>query len=121
MGRVQKELDLTPDQRARIEKIICDGQERIRDLWYEVAPDIRDEYEDVKKNLCGVLTPEQNKRFDELMRQQLHPHRPAGTNSQPQASESKSPATFKTTSGCEQSVITLPSTAASFSIAERCQ
>jgi hypothetical protein len=121
MGRVQKELDLTPDQRARIEKIIGDGQERIRNLWYEVAPDIQDEYEDVKKNLCGVLTPEQNKRFDELMRQQLHFHKPGGTNAQPQASESKSPVIFKTTSGREQSAVTFPLPGASFSIAERYQ
>lgn len=87
MGRVQKDLDLTPDQRARIEKIIGDSQERIRDLWDQVAPDIHDEYEDVKKKVCEVLTPEQNKRFDELMKQQLHPHKPAATNAPPQASK----------------------------------
>jgi Spy/CpxP family protein refolding chaperone len=85
MGRVQKELDLSPDQRARIEKIIGDGQERIRDLWDQVAPDIHDEYEDVKKKFCEVLTPEQKKRFDELMKQQLHPRKPATTNAPPQA------------------------------------
>lgn len=85
MGRVQKDLDLTPDQRARIEKIIGDGQDRIRDLWDQVAPDIRDEYEDVKKKLCDVLTPEQKKHFDDLMKQQLHPHKPAATNAPPQA------------------------------------
>ena len=37
MGRVQKDLDLTPEQHARIEKIIEDSQERIRDLWEQVA------------------------------------------------------------------------------------
>lgn len=86
MGRVQKDLDLTTDQRARIEKIIGEGQDRIRDLWDQVAPDIHDEYEDVKKKLCEVLTPGQKKRFDELMKQQQHPHnKPAGTNAPPQA------------------------------------
>jgi Spy/CpxP family protein refolding chaperone len=85
MGRVQKDLDLTPDQRARIEKVIGDGQERIRDLWDQVAPDIHDEYEDVKKKFCDVLTPDQKKRFEDLMKQQLHPHKPAATNAPPQA------------------------------------
>lgn len=85
MGRVQKDLDLTPDQRARIEKIIGDGQDHIRDLWNQVAPDIRDEYDDVKKKLCDVLTPEQKKRFDELMKQQQHPHKPGSTNAVSQA------------------------------------
>ena len=85
MGRVQKDLDLSPDQRARIEKIIGDGQERIRDLWDQVAPDIHDEYEDVKKKFCDVLTPDQKKRFEDLMKQQLHPRKPAATNAPPQA------------------------------------
>lgn len=85
MGCVQKELDLTPEQHAHIEKIISDSQERIRDLWDQVAPDIHDEYEDVKKNLYEQLTPAQKKRFDELMRQQQHSHKPAATNAPPQA------------------------------------
>ena len=85
MGCVQRELDLTPEQHAHIEKIISDSQERIRDLWDQVAPDIHDEYEDVKKKLCDQLTPEQKKRFDELMRQQQHSHKPGSTNAPPQA------------------------------------
>ena len=85
MGRVQKDLDLTPDQHERIAKIIGDGQDRIRELWDQVAPDIHDEYEDVKKKFCDVLTPDQKKRFDDLMKQQLHPHKPAVTNAPPQA------------------------------------
>jgi len=85
MGCVQRELDLTPEQHAHIEKIISDSQERIRDLWDQVAPDIHDEYEDVKKKLYDQLTPEQKKRFDELMRQQQHSHKPAATNAPPQA------------------------------------
>lgn len=93
MGCVQRELDLTPEQHARIEKIISDSQERIRDLWDEVAPDIHDEYEDVKKKLYDQLTPEQKKRFDELMRQQQHSHKPASTNAPPQAfQDQKKPA-----------------------------
>jgi Spy/CpxP family protein refolding chaperone len=85
MGRVQKDLDLTPEQRARIEKIIGDAQERIRDLWDQVAPDIHDEYDDVQKKLCGELTPEQSKLFNELMKKQSHPHKPASTNAPPEA------------------------------------
>jgi hypothetical protein len=85
MGRVQKDLDLTPEQHARIEKIIGDAQERIRDLWDQVAPDIRDEYDDVQKKLCGELTPEQSKLFIDLMKKQAHSHKPGSTNAPPQA------------------------------------
>ena len=87
MRCVQRELDLTPDQHAHIEKIISDSQDRIRDLWDQVAPDIHDEYEDVKKKLYEQLTSEQKKRFDDLMKQQLHSHKPppGSTNAPPQA------------------------------------
>jgi Spy/CpxP family protein refolding chaperone len=85
MGRVQKDLDLTPEQHARIEKIIGDAQERIRDLWDQVAPDIHDEYDDVQKKVCTELTPDQKKRFDALMKAQQHSHKPPSTNAPPQA------------------------------------
>jgi Spy/CpxP family protein refolding chaperone len=85
MGRVQKDLDLTPEQHARIEKIIGDAQERIRDLWDQVAPDIHDEYDDFQKKLCNELTPDQKKRFDALMKAQQHSHKPPSTNAPPQA------------------------------------
>ena len=87
MGRVQKDLDLTPEQHARIEKIIEDSQGRIRDLWDQVAPDIHDEYDDVQKKVCQELTPEQKKTFDDLMKKQQHLKKPAPTNSPPQASQ----------------------------------
>lgn len=84
MQRVQKDLDLTPEQREHIEKIIGDGQEHIKELWEEVAPDIHDELQDIKKKLCAELTPEQLKRFEELTK---HPRKPtpAGTNAPPAA------------------------------------
>lgn len=83
MQRVQKDLDLTPEQREHIEKIIGDGQEHIKELWEEVAPDIHDELQDIKKKLCAELTPEQSKRFEELMRQRPHKSAPAVTNAPP--------------------------------------
>src|SRR6185312_9624070 len=87
MGRVQKDLDLSPEQHARIEKIIEDSQERIRDLWDQVAPDIHDEYDDVQKKVCQELTPDQKKTFDDLMKKQQHLKKPAATNAPPQALE----------------------------------
>jgi hypothetical protein len=85
MGRVQKDLDLSPEQHARIEKIIEDSQGRIRDLWDQVAPDIHDEYDDVQKKVCQELTPEQKKTFDDLMKKQQQKKKPATTNAPPQA------------------------------------
>ena len=88
MGRVQKDLDLTPEQHARIEKIIEDSQGRIRDLWDQVAPDIHDEYDDVQKKVCQELTPDQKKTFDDLMKKQQQAQK-AGRHQRPAASSGR--------------------------------
>jgi len=73
-------LHLTPEQREKIGKIIADGQERNRDLWKLVSPQFRSVMQDVHQHIRAVLTPEQRKPFEELMKQ-LSPHRPpAATN-----------------------------------------
>ena len=68
-------LRLTPEQREKIGKIIADGQERNRDLWKLVSPQFREVMQDVRQHIRAVLTPEQRKQFEELMKQ-LAPHRP---------------------------------------------
>ena len=73
-------LQLTPAQREKIGKIIANGQERNRDLWKLVSPQFREVMQDVRQRIRAVLTPEQRKQFEELMKQ-LAPHRPpAATN-----------------------------------------
>jgi hypothetical protein len=62
-------LQLTPAQRERIGKIIADGQERNRDLWKLVSPQFRGVMQDVRQRIRTVLTPEQKKQFEEMMKQ----------------------------------------------------
>jgi Spy/CpxP family protein refolding chaperone len=64
MGRVLARLDLTPDQRARIEEILAD---RRRDLA-RVREDVRPELERIRiateADVRAVLTPDQTRQFD---------------------------------------------------------
>ena len=83
MMQVQKKLNLTPEQRQRIEKIIGDGQERISDLWDQVAPEIQEEYDNVQINFCKELTLEQKKLYEELMKAQLQHRSGPPTNAVP--------------------------------------
>ena len=85
MMRVQKELNLTPEQRERIEKVISEGQEQIRDLWDPIAPEVRQVLQEVRENLCRELTPEQKGRFDELIKQQSGRRSSSSTNAPPAA------------------------------------
>jgi Spy/CpxP family protein refolding chaperone len=77
-------LHLTPEQREKIGKIIAAGQERNRDLWKLVSPQFRGVMQDVRQRIRAVLTPEQKKQFEELMRQ-FPPHRPPEYTNAPSA------------------------------------
>jgi Spy/CpxP family protein refolding chaperone len=70
LRRMERELDLTPAQRDPIEKILQDGQERMKKLMDTVEPCRREEFKRTMEEFQAVLTPEQHKRFDELLKQQ---------------------------------------------------
>jgi Spy/CpxP family protein refolding chaperone len=87
MGRqfveqLDEQLQLTPEQHARIEKIVADGQERNREIWTNVAPKMHAVLREVNQQIRAELTPEQLKPFDELLKHSLH-HPASGTNAPP--------------------------------------
>jgi Spy/CpxP family protein refolding chaperone len=73
-------LRLTPEQRGKIAKIIADGQKRNQEIWRtNAAPLVRQVMQEVNRQIRVELTPEQQKQFEELMKQ--HPPRhPSSTN-----------------------------------------
>ena len=66
--RARNELNLTPEQHERIEKIIREGQEKSRKLWEGVAPEMRKELQSVHEKIRSELTPEQRRRFEQLLK-----------------------------------------------------
>jgi Spy/CpxP family protein refolding chaperone len=77
--QLDKTLHLTPEQRAAIAKIVADGQERNREIWTNVAPQMHKVLQDVRQQIREQLTPEQRKQFEELVKR----FRPAGHHPQP--------------------------------------
>jgi len=73
--RLDKALQLTPEQHAAILKIIAEGQERNREIWTNVAPKMREEMEQVHQRIREELTPEQQKKFAAIIKQ-FAPHGP---------------------------------------------
>jgi hypothetical protein len=67
LRRASRELDLTPEQRERVDKIIKESQERARKV---MAPYLREEVQRTKNEFRDVLQPEQRVRFDEVLKQQ---------------------------------------------------
>lgn len=66
---LDREIQLTDEQRQRVERIISEGQERNKELWNRVVPEMRREMQATRERIRAVLEPEQLKRFEELMKQ----------------------------------------------------
>lgn len=81
LRRAQRELDLSPEQRQLVDKILKQSQERTRAIMEPVSPQIRAEMLRTKNEFRKILTPEQQQRFDELLKRPGHsrePRRPSG-------------------------------------------
>jgi hypothetical protein len=79
--QLNEKLDLTPAQSQQIKKIIETGQQRNRDLWKLVAPQMQLVLRDTRQQIRQVLTPDQRKQFEALMKAQRHP---PSTNAPPE-------------------------------------
>ncbi len=66
--RMERQLDLTAEQRGRIETIVRESQRRIKGVFEEVAPKAREEFRETRMKIREVLTPEQRKKFEELFK-----------------------------------------------------
>jgi hypothetical protein len=64
--RMDRELELTPEQHKHIETLINTSQERTRDLWRPVAPAMNKEFQILRKEIRDQLTPEQRDKFDQI-------------------------------------------------------
>jgi hypothetical protein len=73
--RMTRSLDLTPDQRGRIENILRASQERTRILFDLLRPEFNEETRKVNELIRAELTPAQRGEFERLLTQQ--PRRPA--------------------------------------------
>lgn len=76
-------LDLDQKQREQIRRIIAQAQQNTHDLWKLVAPQFQVVWHDTREQIKDVLTPDQKKKFELLLRQQHQLRRQAGTNAPP--------------------------------------
>jgi hypothetical protein len=72
LRRMDKQLDLTPQQHDDIAKIMNDSQERTKPLWKLIAPGLREEMKRVRGEIRAVLNPKQQKDFDDLLKARPH-------------------------------------------------
>jgi Spy/CpxP family protein refolding chaperone len=77
---MQKQLDLTASQSDEITKLIKASQDRTKPLWDQISPQLRVEMKRVREEIRQVLNPDQQKKYDELLKRA---RKPDGTNSAP--------------------------------------
>jgi Spy/CpxP family protein refolding chaperone len=66
LHRMDRELALTSDQHAQIEKIISTSQEHTRELYKPVALEMSKQTASACEQIREVLTPDQQAKFDTL-------------------------------------------------------
>ena len=65
---LERQLRLTPEQRERVDKIMAEGQERVRELRSRLDPELRKELQQTREQIRAVLTPEQREQFEQMMK-----------------------------------------------------
>jgi hypothetical protein len=69
LKRLTDDLDLTATQRKEVNEILHESHERTMVLWEFVGPYFQEEYQQLNDELRSVFTPEQRKKFDQLLKQ----------------------------------------------------
>lgn len=68
--RFAEELELTDDQKARIDTILAGVRDRMHEMWSEVRPRYRAVVDSARGRIQEVLTEEQAERYRELLRRE---------------------------------------------------
>lgn len=91
LRRMKQELNLTPEQTNRLEKIFSESRERMHILMDLIEPEWRSELRDVREKIVAELNPDQRKKFGEMLKHPYGDGRRRGdrgsTNKQSRSSE----------------------------------
>jgi hypothetical protein len=68
LRRMDRELELTPEQHTRIEHIMDASAERTKAIWKPIAPLMNKETQLARAEIRAELTPEQQKKFEDFPR-----------------------------------------------------
>jgi Spy/CpxP family protein refolding chaperone len=64
----ERQLELTPEQRAKVEQIMNDSRQRTRQIMEKLTPELREELKQTTLAIRETLSREQREKFDRLMR-----------------------------------------------------
>jgi Spy/CpxP family protein refolding chaperone len=68
MRQAERQLELTPEQKTKVEQILTDSRQRTRQIMDKLTPELRDELKQTTLAIRETLNREQREKFDKLMR-----------------------------------------------------
>ncbi len=68
--RVRSELDLSPEQSAKVDELMAESQKRIAKIYEPVTPQAREETRRVRQEILALLTPQQKRKFNQSVKRQ---------------------------------------------------
>jgi len=71
MVRLAKELGLSADQQAALDRLAGESESRLRELWKPVVPEARAEVDAFNRKLQEILTPEQRARLAQAIEKRI--------------------------------------------------
>jgi len=80
---LERQLQLTAEQREQIGRIMTEGQERVRELRTRIDPELRKELQQTREQIRSVLTPEQRQQFEQLMKRPPRRNERGDSSAQP--------------------------------------
>ena len=89
--RIEKELDLKPEQKEKIEQVFRNSQERMKPVWETVSPQLHEEVTRVQSEIRAQLNPHQEKKFEELLKARPRKQEKAGEEKRRHKKETNAP------------------------------
>lgn len=94
--KMDKPLNLTPAQHAKIEEIIHESQERTQPMVKQTNAKVREELKNMRDQIRAELTPDQQKKFEDIFRPRPRKtDEPAEGRRRPPGSTNGSPARMR--------------------------
>jgi len=92
MHHLGRRLSLNPEQRARIDALVLESQQRLRALWSPLEPQAKEEIRHLRRRMAAELRPEQSARFEALLHERAPRSSGAGALRERRAERFRSPA-----------------------------
>ncbi len=61
--KLDREVQLTAEQRTQVEQILAASQKRMKQIWEPLEPEVKEEYRRTRREISEILTPEQQAKM----------------------------------------------------------